>query len=56
VPPFGVVPHQLFLLAVNRDDRLAGLEVSLRLVVDVVELGIAIGVLGTLVLLRGSLE
>jgi hypothetical protein len=47
----GQVPDHLFLLGVDADDRLAGVEVQLGLGVDMAELGVAIGMLGALHLL-----
>ena len=40
-----VGPHQLFLLGVDADHRIPGIQVVLRLVVEVAELGVAVGVL-----------
>ena len=40
-----VGPHQLFLLGVDADHRIPGGQVVLRLVVEVAELGVAVGVL-----------
>ena len=46
-PSVGVVPDQLLLFGINGNDRLAVVDERARGVVEVVELGVAVGVLAT---------
>jgi hypothetical protein len=55
-PAVGIPADQFLLLGVDADDRLAGGQLLLGLLVDIAELGVPVGVLGALLGLEGALQ